>query len=130
MTRRGNNALASPNGQTLFYLTGSVAGFTLISRPIAGETEEALLETTLGGAGSSYFPVGKGIYYVTRPDGQASFNHELRFFSFATRKTETLTRFEARFGGGLTVSPDEQTILYSGSKPSAGNDLMLIQNFR
>jgi hypothetical protein len=28
------------------------------------------------------------------------------------------------------VSPDRKTILYSGTKPSAGDDLMLIRNFR
>jgi hypothetical protein len=55
---------------------------------------------------------------------------ELRFLSFATGEHKTLNRFEGRYRFGLSVSPDRKTILYSGSKPSAGDDLMLIRNFR
>ena len=71
-----------------------------------------------------------GIYYVARPDQKLPFAFELRFLNLATAKHETLSRFEARFGLGLTVSPDRKTILYSGTRPSAGDDLMLIRNFR
>jgi hypothetical protein len=67
---------------------------------------------------------------VTRPDPQLAFVRELRFLRFATAKSEILNRFEVRTGQGLTVSPDGKTILYSGTKPSAGDDLMLIRNFR
>ena len=77
-----------------------------------------------------YFPVEDGIYYVSRPDPDLPFVCELRFFQFATGKFETLRRFEARTSRGLTVSPHRKTILYSGTKPSAGDDLMLIQNFQ
>jgi len=54
----------------------------------------------------------------------------LRFLSLGSGKHETLNRFAARFGGGLSVSPDRKTFLYSGTQPSAGDDLMLIRNFR
>lgn len=77
-----------------------------------------------------YFPVDDGIYYVARPDQKLPLALELRFLNLATAKHETLSRFKARSGTGLTVSPDRKTILYSGTKPSAGDDLMLIRNFR
>jgi hypothetical protein len=35
-----------------------------------------------------------------------------------------------RTPASLTVSPEEHTILLSGNKPSPGDDLMLIRNFR
>ena len=128
----GNNALVSPDGQSLYFLRATGSSYTLIARPIAGETETPLLEATVAGGGGShpYFPAATGIYFVTQPDRQTPFVYELRFFNLATRETKTLNRFEARSGSGLTVSPDGQTILYSGTKPSAGDDLMLIRNFR
>jgi hypothetical protein len=54
----------------------------------------------------------------------------VRFLNFKTGKHETLRRFQSRGGIGLTVSPDRKTILFSGTLPSAGDDLMLIKNFR
>jgi hypothetical protein len=55
---------------------------------------------------------------------------EVRFLNFATGKHEVLRPLEARLSTGLGVSPDGRAILYSGTRPSAGDDLMLIRNFR
>ena len=70
----------------------------------------------------------KGIYYVVNPDPRLP-AAELRFFDFAKRESTVLNRFEAEGGHGLTVSPNEETVLYSYLKPSASSDLMLIQNY-
>ena len=126
----GANPLVSPDGKTLYFLRRSGAGNALIARPMDGGTETPLLETTLTAGGSSYFPAETGIYYVTQPDRQTPFVHEVRFFTLATGRTETLNRFEARTCAGLTVSPDGHTVLSSGTRASAGDDLMLIRNLR
>ena len=125
----GNNALESPDGKTLYYRKLIGASAVLFARPVAGGPERQVLDSMLPNV-LQYFPVEDGIYYVARPDQKLPFAFELRFLNFATGKHETLSRFEARSGMGLTVSPDRKTILYSGTRPSAGDDLMLIRNFR
>ena len=125
----GNNALESPDRKTLYYRKLIGASAVLFARPLAGGPERQVLDSMLPNI-HQYFPVEDGIYYVARPDQKLPFAFELRFLNFATGKHETLNRFEARFGLGLTVSPDRKTILYSGTRPSAGDDLMLIRNFR
>jgi serine/threonine protein kinase len=124
----GGEPLESPDGKTLYYRKAPALS-VLFARPVAGGPERPVLDSLAFGV-LQYFPVGDGIYYVSRPDPKLPFARELRFLNLATGKHETLNRFEARSGGGLTVSPDRKTILYSGTKPSDGDDLMLIRNFR
>jgi serine/threonine protein kinase len=122
----GSTPLESPDGQTLYYRK---IGGVLFARPVAGGPEQQVLDSMAPGV-IQYFPVQDGIYYVARPDEKLPFAFELRLLNLVTGKHETLNRFAARFGGGLSVSPDRKTILYSGTQPSAGDDLMLIRNFR
>jgi hypothetical protein len=75
--------------------------------------------------------VKNGIYYAIRPDAQRPLAWQVRYLSFATATSETLYRFESRaLSQGLSVSPDESTIIFSGISPSKNSDLMLIENFR
>jgi Tol biopolymer transport system component len=124
----GWNPLESPDGKTLYYLKTEAPG-VVFARPVAGGPEQRVLDLMAPGL-HHYFPVEDGLYYVARPDQKLPFVREVRFLKFATGQHTTLSRFEARSGTGLTVSPDRKIILYSGSKPSAGDDLMLIRNFR
>jgi Tol biopolymer transport system component len=125
----GSNPLESPDGKTLYYRKLIGASAALFARPVAGGPERQVLDSLLPNV-LQYVPVEDGIYYVARPDQKLPLAFELRFFNLAAAKHETLKRFEARSGMGLTVSPDRKTILYSGTRPSAGDDLMLIRNFR
>ena len=129
---RGAEPLVSPDGQTLYFsILNRELNRLLFAKPLAGGPERQILETVLpSGNVHWYFPVEDGVYYVTLRDPRSRFNRELRFFRFATNKAETLYRFEVQTSQGLTVSPDRKTILYSGTKLSAGDDLMLIRNFR
>jgi Tol biopolymer transport system component len=125
---QGAAPLVSPDGRTLYFAKDNRR---LFAKSLAGGPERQILETVISiGNVHWYFPVEDGIYYVTLGDPQSRFVRELRFFRFATNKPETIHRFAVRQGQGLTVSPDRKTILYSGTKPSAGDDLMLIRNFR
>jgi hypothetical protein len=102
----------------------------LTVRPVEGGTEREILDSMLAAVGRQYAPVEDGIYYIARPDVAKPFARELRLWNATTGRTTTLTRFQARSGAGLTVSPDRKTILYSGTKPSDGSDLVLIRDFR
>jgi hypothetical protein len=77
-----------------------------------------------------FFPVSDGVYYIARPDREQPFSMEVRFFDITTGRHRTLHRFESRAGAGLSVSPDRTTILYSGTNPADGIDLMMVRNFR
>jgi Tol biopolymer transport system component/tRNA A-37 threonylcarbamoyl transferase component Bud32 len=131
--RGGSNPLVSPDGKTLYYTRSdspSSSLQTLFGRLVAGGPEQQIL-SSISGSQHAYFPVDDGIYYVGLPDEKRPTTREIRFFRFATRKSETVTPFEtAGSGASLTVSPDRKTIVYSALPVSAGSDLMLIENFR
>ena len=74
-----------------------------------------------------------GFYYADRPSGET----RLRFYDFATRRSQTVGRLgDIGFTGKLGeidfspgVSPDGRTVLYSQTD-STVDDLMLVENFR
>ena len=72
--------------------------------------------------------VGRGIYFLTATQGR----YMLEFFDFATRQTTQITTLEGPRGtfqlSGLTVSPDEHSILYA-QRDKLDFDLMLVENF-
>ena len=125
----GYNQIESPDGLTLYYAKHSVPG-VLFARPSAGGPERSVLTSMWPGCCHQFFPVDDGIYYVAQPDQHQPFLQEVRFFNFATGRDTPLHRFELTDGDGLSVSPDRKTILYSGSSPADGLDLMLVRNFR
>ena len=95
-----------------------------------GGPDRQVLELTKSGMIRPFYPIDDGIYYIPQPDPMWPWAHELRFLDFKTNKHETLSRFQARRLQGLTGPPDRKTILVAGALPSAGDDLMLIRNFR
>ena len=115
------------DGTTLYYdRNGGV-----YSRAHAGGPEQEVLSPALRVGSRDFFPVKNGIYYALRPDAQRPWQWQIRYQSFATATSETLYRFESRaLNQGLSVSPDESTILFSGISPAKTHDLMLIENFR
>jgi dipeptidyl aminopeptidase/acylaminoacyl peptidase len=124
----GSTPLESTDGRTLYYRRVFASG-VLNARSLETGAEHDVLDS-LAGLGAQYLPVEDGIYYIARPNVAMPFALELRFLNSATGTMTTLTRFQARTGLGLTVSPDRKTILYSGTKPTDGSDLVLIRDFR
>ena len=51
------------------------------------------------------------------------------FFDFSTRQRSTLVRLDKRFWLGITLSPDEQSLVFP-LVDSAGSHLMLVDSFR
>jgi hypothetical protein len=105
------------------------AGDALIAKSLPNGPETQILTSVRR---CDYFPAKEGIYHVVVPDPQARpFAYELRLFDVAKGTSRVLNRFEALEGrGGLSVSPDGKTVLYSGEKTSGGEDLMMIQHYR
>jgi Tol biopolymer transport system component len=118
----GGGAWESWDGTTLYYNRGN----SLYSKPLAGGPETLVLESVQSW---HFFPTKDGIYYADRIEGTRH-SYEIRFLNFASRRSAALYRFESLgLGQGLSVSPDQKTILFSGISPSKSDDLMLIQNF-
>ena len=128
VTQQGGwSVLESWDGTTLYYdRNGGV-----YSRATAAGLEQELLPPALRVGSRNFFPVKNGLYYAIRPDAQRPTQWQIRYLSFATATSEILYRFESReLSQGLSVSPDESTIIFSGMSPSKNTDLMLLENFR
>ncbi len=69
---------------------------------------------------------GGGIFFSASSDPERRF--EIRFYSFATRKTESVVRIEGWLGNGMAVAPDERSLLFPVEGRSG--DLLMIENFR
>jgi hypothetical protein len=73
--------------------------------------------------------VQDGIYFLA---GDARGGQRLEFFEFRTRRRHPLASLAGAdwaFSGGLTVSPDRKTIVYSYTARPA-SDILLVENFR
>ena len=70
-----------------------------------------------------------GIYYVPTPS--AGDNASVRFLDFATRKSREITSIKDFVGGfgGLTVSPDRETMLFAVAART-GSNVMVVENFK
>jgi Tol biopolymer transport system component len=118
----GFTAYESADGQTLFY-TKAFLG-PLYARPLTGGEERELLPYVLLKA---FMPVADGIYYIgRRTEGKY---YPLAFFRFSDHTSRLLANIDGTVYQGLSVSPDQKTILFSKSV-SSGADLMMIENFQ
>lgn len=113
-----------------YYIDVPVTPKPLWRVPAAGGPPERVLDGIVGW----FFDVAPtGLYYADRPAGET----RLRFYGFATRRSETVSRLgDVGFAGKLGeidftpgISPDGRTIFYS-QIDSTVDDLMLVENFR
>jgi len=113
----------SPDGKWLYYSRGWPAQ-SVWKMPVAGGDSTRVLEAIA--------PMGKwtvgpdGIYFFTEPHEKG--HTDLSVYEFATGRTGKI-RTMGRPIGGVAVSPDGRTILYT-QLDEAGSDLMLVDNFR
>lgn len=68
----------------------------------------------------------KGIYFM---NPAARPKPGIEFFDFDSKTTKWVVRAQAR-GGGISVSPDGRTILYSIVEEQSNSDIMLVEGFR
>ena len=75
----------------------------------------------------SFAVVGKGIYFISTPSSGS--DYLIQFFSFASGKIKPVAPIGKSWTSSFTVSPDEQSFLYS-QLDLRSSDLMLVENFR
>ena len=93
--------------------------------PVDGGAEVPVVD------GLSYnlnFAVGaRGLYFVALNDTPD--RPSVDFFDFSTRQRSTLVRLDKPFWFGMTLSPDERSLVFP-LVDSAGSNLMLVDKFR
>jgi serine/threonine protein kinase len=126
VTREGGSVpFESLGGRTLYYLRQR--GGALLARPTAGGPERTIVGCV---SGFNYAVAPRGLFYVGcetegSPTG-ALWN--LRFWDAASGQDRPVATLEADWVGGVSVSPDGQSIAYA--RTDRTNDLMMIENFR
>ena len=93
-------------------------------RQARGGPERQILDSV---AARGFFPVEKGIYFLTKAGADAVW--PLQFFDLAAGTSRVIDRVEGQLGQGFTVSPERSTLLFTVDKP-LNYDLMLVENFR
>jgi hypothetical protein len=102
-------------------------------RTQADGAESPLIQDFLWSFPGYWTVVNDGIYYAVRrklPDN--TFSHHLRFFDFVRRRSVdvgTLPGTIEDWVGGLTVSTDRRTIVYS-HRTYASNEIVVVEHFR
>lgn len=104
----------------MFYTKNSA----LFARSLDGGPERQVLDGVVLGAFAVF---EDGIYYIGRPGPDKQY--PIQFYKFSSSTSRLLTKVAGPLQGGLSVSPDRNTILF-GMSASEGADLMLIENFR
>ncbi|MBK5292075.1 MAG: PD40 domain-containing protein [Acidobacteriia bacterium] len=117
----------SPDGAYLYYnIPDPAAGAStgLWRLPVSGGKAVKVLDNVHG---ATFAVLEQGIYYIETNSGET----RLQFYHFSSRKSTAVARNlgDVPSTGGLTVSPDGRTILYSRLDSSV-EDLMLVENFR
>ena len=115
-------AMESPEGNYLYYSTGSREGSVMRSFP-DGRNEQLIVSGILGRS----FVVTKGLIYFLRHSAEGV--NSLHSFEIATGKEELSALIPKPFWNGLSISPDGKNAIYS-QLDNQGADLMMIENFR
>jgi Tol biopolymer transport system component/DNA-binding winged helix-turn-helix (wHTH) protein len=120
----GLYAQESLDGKTL-YFSDDEALWSLPTADIgSGRTNATKLVDGLV-YGLNFAVTTSGIYYMSAgPFGRQS---TINFFDFRTRKARSVLRIDKLWWFGLSVSPDERTVLYS-VRDQDGTDLELIDS--
>ena len=115
-------ALESRDGKTLYYTKHDENEVgALWKMPVSGGEEELVVPSV---AGRTFAVAGTGLYFVESA-GEQTF---LRYLAFATGKVRTVSP-NPRWGAGISVSPDERSLLIARSDEYAIG-LTLVENFR
>ncbi len=124
MTRQGGiGAIESPNG-FLYYAKSAGSPSSIWRVPIAGGAEVPLVD---GLSYSLNFAVSaRGLYFVAL--NQTPDRPSVDFLDFRTGQRSTLVRLDKPFWLGMTLSPDERSLVYP-VVDNAGSNLMLVERF-
>jgi Tol biopolymer transport system component len=119
----GQRPIESADGKTIYYFANAGSIWQV---PSAGGVEAEVVapvhESAVGMAVTS-----TGIYYPTPP--YSGDDCEIRFFSFASRRSRPIAHIQRPTGWTISVSPDDQYVIFAQmEKPK--HDLMLADPFQ
>jgi dipeptidyl aminopeptidase/acylaminoacyl peptidase len=123
------SACEGPQGGDLYY--SRVNG--IWRRPLNGGKETPVIPEFPGLLTGYWAVVSDGIYYVLRKSAPGNtLVHHLKFYDFARGQVTDLGPLVGHieeYVGGLTVSSDRRTVVYS-QRTYESNEIMLVEHFR
>ena len=126
ITRNGGlTPIESLDRQYLYYT--KPGSFHIWRRPVTGGPETLVSSHAVAAKGTAYAVAKNGIYFISA--GSKGIPWRLMFLSFKTSKCQAVANLPRSVELGLTLSPDEKTVLYS-QQDRIDSDLMLVENFR
>jgi Tol biopolymer transport system component/DNA-binding winged helix-turn-helix (wHTH) protein len=121
ITKNGSfAAFESADGKDLYY--SNISGLWRI--PATGGSEIRLSESIYG---DNFAAAKHGVYFIDWPQ-TFSTALALKLLDIRTHSTKPVTTVLAPLGDEMSVSPDEQWLLY-GRMDHAGSELMIVENF-
>jgi Tol biopolymer transport system component/DNA-binding winged helix-turn-helix (wHTH) protein len=115
----------SADGAFLYYTKGTMPA-ELWRIPVDGGEEERVIDRI---ANTGAFTVARsGVYFI--PPVVEEPKVSIMFLDVRTGVMRRIAEFNGLPMWGLTVSPDEKSMLYVGVSDEAKGDLMLVDNFR
>ena len=125
ITWQGGAAAVESGDGFLYYAKDSGSPSSIWRVPVNGGAEVHVVD---GLSYSINFAVGeRGLYFVAV--GDTGDKPSVDFFDFATSKRSTLVRLDKPFWFGMTLSPDERSLVFS-LVDSAGSNVMLVDRFQ
>jgi Tol biopolymer transport system component len=121
----GEGPFESPDGRYLCYFKAGAGGAEQVwRRPLAGGEEHQLLPEVFRG---NFAMAGERVYFIPQLDVACGCYH-LQLLDLATGRRTPLMDVKD-VGGGLSVSSDGRSLLYTTVVHTSG-DLMLVEGFR
>ena len=118
----GAMPLESPDGKHVFYTKTTEPGLWMLS--LENGDESKILPNTVG---FECFTMGKrGVYFERKAE---RFGFVISYLSLSDHVVRDVATIHAPIGDGLSVSPDERSILITQIDHS-GSDLFLVENFK
>jgi Tol biopolymer transport system component/DNA-binding winged helix-turn-helix (wHTH) protein len=123
LTKNGGGiALESPDGRQIIYTKGTEPGLWMLS--LESGIESKIVSNTVGF--ECFAIVKRGVYFERAGQGSG---FVISFMSFSDHIVRDVATINAPVGAGLTVSPDERSVLFTQIDHS-GSDLFLVENFK
>jgi hypothetical protein len=123
LTKNGGAiALESPDGREIFYTKTTEPGLWMLD--LESGAESRIVSNTVGF--ESFAIARRGIYFQHAVEGPG---FAISFMSFSDHGVRDLAFINAPVGDGVTVSPDEHSIVYS-QIDHWESDLFLVENFK
>ncbi len=120
----GTRSALSPDGWFLFA-QGWPNEEEVWRMPADGGPAEVVLRSVSVPSRWCVGPSGLYFFEPPSPDGRSS----LFRYEFDSGRTRRLAVVDDAIGGGLTVSPDEKTVLFASRSTSRQADLMMLESF-